>query len=69
MEYFKFIKLKREYMNYRLELKDSMILFFAIDEEEDNSYWFEYLSDFKSFDKVDLVLVKFFNFLVFETKE
>lgn len=58
METLKFIKTKKEYMDSRLSLQDSMILFFAVDEEQDNSFWFEYLNDFKSFEKVEIILVR-----------
>ncbi len=57
MESMRYIKTKREYMDNRLALKDSMIMFFALDEEQDNSYWFEYLNDFKNLEKAEVILV------------
>ncbi len=65
MENFKIIKTKKEYMESRLALKDSMILFFALDEDDDNQYWFEYLNDFKCFEKVEIIIVNdiYFSFV------
>lgn len=44
---FKEIKTKKEYMDLRLNLQNSMLLFFAYDSDKDNTHWFEYLQELK----------------------
>ena len=59
MENFKHINTKKQYIDKRLELKDSMLLFIAYDLNDDgNLYWFEYINDIKNiFNKLDIIIV------------
>ena len=45
MEKLKHITTKRQYIDNRLELKDSMLLYFAYDKDDNTDYWYDYVSE------------------------